>query len=583
MPDASLTLDIGGAYPFVEQRILHCFGKDSVSQEEKSWFASLHATALHRTKSVQCVGMPEPIPFEEIYQPTHLFRKGIYQTSRYSQGSKTERSIARSRAETFRPLAFDEFVDSREDAIIYAGPGWGKTTFLHSLFRVLLRTDHVWPILITLSRPGALGDLERIVENASRVQKRANRAQLRLLIDGYDEVKSAERRLVSEAVIKFQALGIGSVSLTCREFYQVYQIVAPEIRLGGFTITDKYKFATAFLKAFSSPLDAIKIVNSFEDRGFSEFLSHPLLLALACIVQTSSQKVMIRSGLKLLDRALNVLSYRWDEHKGIDRESKTPLDGDERIQILQRIAFDVKSTHVPGYRACFLAKQELTRLSYDKPDPKQVLHEIAQFYGILAPSDDGWFFVHRTLQDFLAAQYSVQTGEFARKIRYEWNARTAYAACMMRDATDVLVAALNSNEGLSTAAEILDNSPRLEKEKVASALLAYYSKPNRSVIISSDSASVSGALPSDIISLADTRLLNYIIEFCSAKRSPLGNLVCGYCVFELLNRDLKLDFQTYPIVAETLGTENFRFALNGLGTVSLKQVKPGASSTAKSD
>jgi len=580
MPDAGLTLDIGGAYPFVEQRILQLFGKDSLTQEEKTWFASLHATALHRTNSVQCVGMPEPIAFEEIYQPTHLFRKGIYQTSRYSQGSKTERSIARGRAETFKPLAFDDFLESREDAIIYAGPGWGKTTFLHSLFRVVLRSDNVWPILITLSRPGALGDLERIVESASRIQKRTNRTQIRLLIDGYDEVKSADRRLVSEAVMKFQALGIGSVNLTCREFYQVYQITAPEIRLGGFDIKDKYKFAKAFLKAFSSPLDPIKVVNSFEDRGFSEFLSHPLLLALACIVQTSSQKIMIRSGLKLLDRALDVLSYRWDEQKGIDRESKSPLDGDERIQILQRIAFDVKSTHVPDYRACFLTKQELTRLSHDKPDPKQVLHEIAQFYGILAPSDDGWFFVHRTLQDFLAAQYSVQTGEFARKIKHEWNARTAYAACMMRDATDVLIAALNSNDGLSTAAEILDNSPRLAMDRVAPALLAYYSKQNRSVIISSDSVSVSGALPYDIISLADTRLLNYVMEFCSEKRSALGNLICGYCVFEILKRDLRLDFQTYPVVVKALGTENFRFALNGLGTISLKQVKPGSAITA---
>ena len=73
--------------------------------------------------------------------------------------------------------------------------------------------------------------------------------------------------------------------------------------------------------------------------------------------------------------------------------------------------------------------------------------ETARFYGILVPCEGGWEFVHRTLHDFLAAQYWVETGEFARVTSYEWNARTAYAACRMHDSTRILEAALASKDG----------------------------------------------------------------------------------------------------------------------------------------
>jgi len=100
-------------------------------------------------------------------------------------------------------------------------------------------------------------------------------------------------------------------------------------------------------------------------------------------------------------------------------------------------------------------------------------------------------------QDFLAAQYSVKTGEFARKTKYEWNARTSYCACLMDDCTDVLMVTLRSEDGLSTAAEILDNTSTYDPIRISKAIVEYFSKHRRTVVYANENHEVSGELSSD--------------------------------------------------------------------------------------
>jgi hypothetical protein len=149
-----VTFDVGGAYPYIEQRVLQIFGKDAASAAERDWLKSLHETAAHQASRVQCVGMANPVPFETIYQPTHLFRKGIRRTStEFAYGSRTQRSFLAEQVETFRPISLDDLLALGEDGIIFAGPGWGKTTFMSSVFRAIMRSEDTWPVLISLRRP----------------------------------------------------------------------------------------------------------------------------------------------------------------------------------------------------------------------------------------------------------------------------------------------------------------------------------------------------------------------------------------------------------------------------------------------
>jgi hypothetical protein len=300
----------------------------------------------------------------------------------------------------------------------------------------------------------------------------------------------------------------------------------PEVRIGGFKLQEKYKFVTAFLKAFESTLDPKQVVDELEERGFGDFLTHPLLLALACIVKTSPSSVQPRSALRLLERAIEVLSERWDAGKGLVRETATPLDGRDRIQVLKRIAFIATSNSLPKSRVEAAAQAQIDLLNLDKVNARQALLETAKFYGILVPTEDGWEFVHRTVHDFLAASYWVETGGFAAIKKHDWTARTAYAACRTQDATDIFTAALEAPDGLPVVAEMLSNGAPMNLKIVAHALRKYFSQPGRTTILSEPcSAIFTASLSSDFIRSAGTRVLDRLVEEYSKNRSAVDDSI----------------------------------------------------------
>ena len=449
MGDFNIKID-ESALVFLEEKAKSFFGKDFASLEAASWLNGLQNTALVQTRYVQCLGMHKPVPFEDIYQPTSLVIKGIPQKQQntYVYENRVSRSIVASRKLSYRPINVESFLESAEDAMIFAGPGWGKTTFLHYIYRRYVNSSNVFAVLITLRRPTAVDDLNRFVNTIEEVAKRRKGQQLLLLVDGYDEINLAQQKLVSEALLRFQGFKVGKFYLTCREYYDVVNLTVPEVHIGGFTLREKYKFVSAFLKAFESTLSAKQVVDELEERGFGDFLSHPLLLALACIVKTSQSKVQPRSALRLLERAIDVLSERWDAGKGLVRETTTPLDGRDRIQVLKRLAYIATSSSLPQIRAETTAQSQIDLLNCGKVDARKALLETARFYGILVPTDDGWEFVHRTVHDFLAACYWVETGGFTTVKKHNWTARTAYAACLVQDATEIFTAALRAPDGL---------------------------------------------------------------------------------------------------------------------------------------
>src|SRR5439155_22478719 len=135
------------------------------------------------------------------------------------------------------------------------------------------------------------------------------------------------------------------------------------------------------------------------------------------------------------------------------------------------IALTFKTPYSQGDRALHIVRRQLDRMGFDRIKPREVLMETAQFYSILARRDEDWEFVHRTIHDFLGAQHWVETGGFANVTRSEWNARTAYAACLAGDSTEVLESALAAKEGLPTATEILSNAPRFDIKRITKAII----------------------------------------------------------------------------------------------------------------
>lgn len=572
----SIKVDESALY-YLEEKAKKVFGKDEASLEAASWLSGLQNTALAQTCSVQCVGMHKPVLFDDIYQPTTLLIKGVPQRRQetYAYEDRVSRSIVASRMSSYRPANVENFLSSPDNAIIFAGPGWGKTTFLHYIFRRFLDSSTVCPLLITLRRPTAVADLQRFV---GTVAKRAKGYEILLLVDGYDEINLAQQRLVSEALLCFQGLKVGKFYLSCREYYDVVNLTVPEVRIGGFSIQEKYKFVTAFLRAFESELDAKSVVNELEERGFGDFLSHPLLLALACIVKTSSSMVQPRSALRLLERAIEVLSERWDASKGLVRDSTTPLDGRDRVQVLKKIAFIAASSSLQRNRAEVTAQAQIDLLNVEKVNARQALLETAKFYGILVPTEDGWEFVHRTVHDFLAASYWVETGEFATVKNHSWTARTAYAACLTQDATEVFKAALEAPDGLPVVAEMLNNGAPMNAKAVAQALRTYFLQPGRVIVHSQPGSKVfTSTLSTDFIRGASTRLLERLLEAYANDRAEITDALVAYCLLELKERGVKLDYVTYAALKSGFQNESLVFQIPNMGSVELGEMNPAVS------
>lgn len=590
MADSGITFNLGDSLPYLEQRFLELIGKDAESKELQAWFRRLQTTALTQAASVQCLGMRDPVPFLEIYQPTRLIVSPDQDTATSEESfhfdDKLSRSIRRARAFNEQVISVDEFLCRDQDALIRSGPGWGKTTLMHYIYRSALLNEDLLPVLITLRRPTAVDDLEKYVSASSKIQKTAHRACTLLLVDGYDEVSTEDQRRVSEALLSYQGERAGKFYLTCRDYYQVSQLNAPEVRIDAFSREDQVRFVDVFLRVYGCPNDSAAVVDELERRGFDEFLQHPLLLTLACIIRTSPMTAQPRSGLRLLQKALNVLCYQWDEQKKISRESSSPLEGEDRIRILANIAYRSTSPFVKQERAEETVRNQLALMRFDRIDARQVLMEIAKFYGILVPSEDGYEFVHRTIHDYLAAKQWVESGDFARATSYSWNARTAYAACITSDATDVLRKALDSPGGLPTAAEIISNAASFDMPTIAKALFTHFAEgghvlehmrvsdppltgrpdPNLNRIV--------GQLDSDFVRWADSRFLDFIVEFCCNANTPVNNLLVAYAATELYQRRAKLSRQTYKKALAAYKTDKFTFVVPGARQAQLGFLNP---------
>ena len=551
-------------------------GANPAESRYRSLVEELTALATELTRFVHCIGMHKAVPFNQIYQPTKLlFRSGlnISASAGFGEQNKIARSIAIGRGEEFNSLTIEGLLESPEDTIIFAGPGWGKTTFLHHIFRRKVEDRNTRTVLITLRRDGAINELEELSKFWFTHQSQTARKVV-LLVDGYDEVSLADRKRVSESLQRFSASKRGRFLLTCRDYYHVIGLTASHVRIDGFDRKDQYRFVTAFLAAQGSSADPIKLVNELEERQFSEFLSHPLLLALACIVSSGYRAEQSRSPLRLLRKALITLQHTWDMERGVFRENLTPLDGEDRIQILKRIAYASRSPFMRGERVENITRKALDKMQINRVSPELVLQETAQFYGILVPSGDGWEFVHRTIQDYLAAQHWVDSGGFSTRGSYEWDTRTAYAACISGDATRVLEGALTAPEGLTCAIETLTNSPDFDSHRVKTTLVKFYSMRGKVTVFERSKESVSAFVDDDLFTYLSFRFLNYLIEEFARKRTLMTDVLLGYCLAELRARKLRMEFSTYEVVKTSFTNQKFQFKITGRGFVTPEMAKP---------
>ncbi len=338
----------------------------------------------------------------------------------------------------------------------------------------------------------------------------------------------------------YSSLGVGEFYLTCRSHYIVYDLKAEQFELDRFKREDSLGFIRAFSEAYGRKMDPEAVLLELEQHGFTDFASHPLMLALVCILKTSPNPEIPRRAIGLIERALETLTFKWDEAKMIHRPSTIPLDGRERRSCLMRVAFDMTSLQSSQEQVEKSVGAQLYLLQRRKVDIRKLLGELVQWYGILVPIEQGsWTFVHRTIHDFLAAQFWVETGAFSTRDIRDWNMRAAYAACLLMDATSTINRMLLEASEVLAFSECLYNGAPFDPTPVAMAVVQR-AKRNGNFTLSYKDQHVDAGTRDDFYEFASFDFLRELVSIGSNEGSDAGQAIAFCALSELRRRRLKL-------------------------------------------
>lgn len=544
----AISVDIGNAIPYFVDRFLEVVGRDPSSESLRRWFTELQSVGFLHASTVHCVGLHTPMSLSEMYQPLRL----QWQSTEAHEGGQ-QVSLPNE------PIEDNSLLEPPANAVILAGPGRGKTTVLKFVFLRSFESKKSIPVIIFLRHPKAADNLETLVDTLDRIPSvRRQQLPVLLLVDGYDEIARPARVQVSAALMRYMAMRRGKFLLTCRENYDIYDLPVPRASVLPFGEREQYNFVKNFCRAYTASLVPEAFISEMKLRGLDDFLEHPLLLGLACIVKAGHVPLHSRSILGLIERAIDTLTFRWDEGKGVARESQVPLDGRDRIKLLMRVAFEFKdgageNEFLPTVR------DQLKRLHCDNVDARSAMLEVAQFFGIFVPTGDSgmtgqtWTWAHKSIRDYLAAKYWIDANHFdARKVK-EWDAAAAYAACLSIDATSALRSALAHSASLPAVIEMLSNDAAFDSRSIARAIVRFL-QINSSLYEHHELYdSVNATLSRDFISVGPTQFLINLVDVCLRREKPLPEEeVClAYALNELHVRGQCLPRATYGKLLQT--------------------------------
>lgn len=255
-----------------------------------------------------------------------------------------------------------------------------------------------------------------------------------LLVDGVDEVPGAQRQAV-----RTWLKGIVGA------FHGIRIIVTSRPAAAGSDWLRAEGFATAFLEQLA-PADIRTLVRhwhnavrdcpdlpcppqrlpSYEARLLARLesaphlrtlASSPLLAAMLCALNLD-REVLPRNRMGLYGAALDMLLETRDARRGIPGA----LERDQKIRILQDIAWHLSTSsrvELPKRMVERLVADRLASMPQVRVPPDEVLGELLQRSGVLREPVPGRIdFVHRTVQEYLAAKQAADLGDMELLVQH---------------------------------------------------------------------------------------------------------------------------------------------------------------------
>ncbi|WP_169809264.1 NACHT domain-containing protein [Actinomadura chibensis] len=259
------------------------------------------------------------------------------------------------------------------------------------------------------------------------VHRRLTSGRALLLVDGVDEVTSAQRQTVRQWL-----------KAIVTEFRDIRIVVTSRPAAAGSDWLRAEGFGTAFLEQLS-PADlrtlvqhwhnavrdcpdlpcALERIPSYEARLLARFeaaphlrtlASSPLLAAMLCALNLD-REALPRNRMGLYAAALEMLLETRDTKRGIP----SVLEREQKIRILQDIAWHLSASarvELPKSLVERLVDQRLASMPRLHARADAVLDELLQRSGILREPVPGRIdFVHRTVQEYLTAKQAADIGD----------------------------------------------------------------------------------------------------------------------------------------------------------------------------
>lgn len=231
-------------------RLSEMFAPDEIDDDLRLSLSRHIEVSVREASFIQCVGMRDPIPLQDLYQTTR-FRENV------------------DAGEWIR--------DARCDAIVFAGPGQGKTTFLKHVLVAQAKDEGTFPLLLTLRSDGAI-DLLAAVVSALDHRRRSRRVpfhdcRILFLVDGYDEIDEEGRQRVAKLLKQVSGLRGASFMLACRTAYAVQGVVAKEVLLADFDARDAERFVDCFSRAYGAAIQVLVLSASWKAEALPIFFA----------------------------------------------------------------------------------------------------------------------------------------------------------------------------------------------------------------------------------------------------------------------------------------------------------------------
>ena len=339
-----------------------------------------------------------------------------------------------------------------------------------------------------------------------------------LLLDGLDELSPFKyRNIAKEINYIFLHTKKARTLLTCRS--ASFLVNLDNSKLFEICPLSKEQIDTFVNKWFTDTYKVQKFFEELNSTSFKDMAIRPLTIAHLCAIFDKYNRLPPKPK-SIYKKLLFLLIEDWDAQRAFERNSKyVEFESDRKFDFLANFAYELTYNFTEKVYSEDQFELIYTKIhknfNLPKSEASLVIQEIESHNGIIIKSAyDTFEFAHKSLQEYLCAEYLVKLPIFPKKLIYDRNIANeiAISVCLSSDHNRFLYSLVfeHFDSALVRTSFILEFYKRLHSEKPD-----FYSSPLLIVTFYYiNHLFIEGRITDDIKS----NKINFIEEFINIKK-----------------------------------------------------------------